>query len=131
MSHPTPTYPAMDAFIDVQVYYGGLNTKHRVSLKPSSTFSQLNRSLCLPKFAGIPIENQKLIYCGNIPRNTDIMAKHNVPSGRFRVCLVSVRSPEELLRCEKAAIEKEKREKEQRKQKRHEAIDGAVSERSE
>jgi hypothetical protein len=52
-------------------------------------------------------DKPKLIDCEMIPRDSDTMAKHGVPSGRYRICLVRVKSPGELRRSEEAALEEE------------------------
>jgi hypothetical protein len=105
MSRPNTTQAPANSLIDVQVYYDGLETKHWVALRPCSTFLELKEYLSRADFAGIPIKNQKLIYCGVIPLDSDTMAKHCVASGRFRVCLVRVKSPGELQRSEEVEEE--------------------------
>lgn len=107
ISGQNTTQPSPDSSIDVQVYYDGLATKHWVALRRSSTFLELKECLSRPEFASIPIENQKLIHCGLVPRDSETMASHGVPSGRFRVCLVRVKSPGELWRSEEAAVDEE------------------------
>jgi hypothetical protein len=91
----------------VEVYYDGLKTKHSFLVCPINNFLYLKFLLSHKDNANIPVENQKLIYCGLVPYDTDTMAMHNVGTGGFRIALVRVKSPAEIAKQEEEGRMKE------------------------
>jgi hypothetical protein len=88
--------------------YPPQDPKAKTSVVPHATTLMFGNNHPLPELnQSHGDQDYQLIDCEMIPRDSDTMAKHGVPSGRYRICLVRVKSPGELRRSEEAALEEE------------------------